>query len=83
MSAHEPDSMQIDTGRLRREWHDRAAEAVPISLRQVSFRSGDLPALHDCHGNVARWIEENPSCQAMRGWLITSGAVFDKHSLVR
>lgn len=35
-----------------------------------------------CHENVIRWCSENPDHRPVRGWLITSGAVFDKHSII-
>ena len=57
--------------------------AKHVAFRPVSFRAGDKPMENQCHENVARWVAENPECAAVRGWLVTSGFLFDKHSLVR
>lgn len=61
----------------------RVPAASRVAFRSVSFRAGDKPVENQCHENVARWIAENPNCVAVRGWLVTSGFLFDKHSLVR
>jgi hypothetical protein len=61
----------------------RASLASHVAFCPVSFRAGDKPLGNQCHENVARWISENPDCTAVRGWLVTSGFLLDKHSLVR
>jgi len=44
---------------------------------------GDFHAKpNECHSNVARWCREHPGHRPVIGWLITSGAMFDKHSIV-
>lgn len=35
-----------------------------------------------CHENVDRWCREHPAHTPVRGWIITSGAIFDKHSVI-
>jgi hypothetical protein len=61
----------------------RAPEARYVPFRSVSFQGGNKPSLNKCHENVARWIAENPDHIAARGWLVTSGFLFDKHTVVR
>lgn len=44
---------------------------------------GDFqPERSKCHDNVDRWCDENPDDKPLRGWLVTSGTIFDKHSVV-
>ena len=61
----------------------RAPAASHVPFRFVSFRGGDKPLQNKCHENVARWITENPNHLAVRGWLVTSGFLCDKHSVVQ
>jgi hypothetical protein len=65
------------------ELRSRAHDAIHVPYRAVSFCAGDKPIAHQCHENVARWVAENPNCKAVRGWLVTSGFLLDKHTLVR
>lgn len=36
-----------------------------------------------CHDNVNRWCEDHSGNEPVRGWIVTSSVVFDKHSVVR
>jgi hypothetical protein len=71
------------TQELVNELRDRASEAAPIEFREVAYLDGAVPQFNKCHDNVKRWIAENPRCMRVRGWLVSSGAIFDKHSVVR
>ncbi len=48
--------------------------------------ASDLRGFHTdpskCHENVDRWCRENPSDKPVRGWLVTGGFVFDRHSVI-
>ena len=70
------------------EVEKRLREILPqaklVPFRSVRFREG-APTAHNCHENVDRWVSENPSDRAIRGWLVASnasGAILDKHSVV-
>jgi hypothetical protein len=60
----------------------RRNQATPVELRIVAFADGSGPLPNQCHQNVNRWIAENPRCNRIRGWLITSRFIYDKHSVV-
>ena len=72
----------MQSGRLYDELRRRASEAAPLEFEEVSFKDGSSPQFNKCHDNVTRWILENPRCTRVRGWLVTSGFMFEKHSAV-
>jgi hypothetical protein len=59
----------------------RRSLAVSIEIRSVAFKNGERPEANKCHENVERWVEENPDCVAVRGWL-DSGGLLDAHSVI-
>lgn len=59
----------------------RAPLAKPVPFREVRLKSG-APKPNACHENVDQWVKENPRHRAIRGWLVTSGFIFDRHSLI-
>ena len=67
---------------LTRRLLDAGRNASGIPFRAVKFRDGTAPLAGQCHQNVTRWISENRGSRRVPGWLITSGTIFDKHSIV-
>jgi hypothetical protein len=63
------------------ELRRRALSAKLVPFREVHFTSGE-PQPNACHVNVEQWVKENPQHRPVRGWLVTSGVVFDRHSLI-
>lgn len=63
------------------------AEAVTVPFKKVAL--GDwMPKIADCHNNVDHWVEANPGCEAVRGWITyisfgPSGVQLTSHSVVR
>jgi hypothetical protein len=51
--------------------------ATPSDLRDFQAERSK------CHDNVNRWCREHSVDTPVRGWLVTSGSVFDKHSIIR
>jgi hypothetical protein len=64
------------------EEHHASLSAKLVPLRVVQFKGGRQPQPNACHGNVEQWAKQNPQHRPVRGWLITSGFVFDRHSLL-
>lgn len=64
-----------------------AAEAQDVPRIAVQYRDGSTPHRARCHDNVDRWIDENPSAFAVRGWLISARLgdswMLEAHSVVR
>jgi len=48
---------------------DCLANAQAVPFRQVALGAWK-PEIADCHANVDRWIEVNPECTAVRGWVV-------------
>jgi hypothetical protein len=69
------------TDELRAALRLRAPSATLVPYHEVRFTNG-VPEPNACHVNVEQWIKENPQHRPVRGWLITSGFVFDRHSLI-
>jgi hypothetical protein len=69
------------TQELLDELRARADEATSVPYKAVKFTVG-FPYPHACHLNVKAWVAENPGAKRVRGWLVTSGTIFDKHSVV-
>lgn len=47
--------------------HLAEASVVPrVTLSHESWR----PAVHECHANVAQWVELNPAHKAVMGWSV-------------
>lgn len=68
---------------LRDELRTRGPEAKPLEFRAVTYRNGETPKMNDCHNNARRWVAEKPDVRSLvRGWLVSGGCVFDKHSAV-
>jgi len=59
----------------------RRSEAELVPLRLVRFGNGQEPVHNECRQNLARWVEENPQCTAVSGWLV-SGLILDWHTVV-
>jgi hypothetical protein len=63
----------------------RLRSALPrarlIPFREVILTTG-MPLPTKCHVNVDTWVVANPADRAIRGWLVTSGVVMDRHSVV-
>ncbi len=57
-----------------------SSNGVLVPYRAVCFRNGKPTGSH-CHSNVDTWVEENPQCKPVRGWLV-SGGILDAHSVV-
>ena len=53
---------------------------VPHATRENLAGFGAVPS--DCHENVRRWCLIHADHRPLRGWAITSGFVYDKHSVV-
>jgi hypothetical protein len=68
---------------LQNDPRRRAAEASPLEFVEVTFEDGASPQFDECHNNARRWILENRHCKCVRGWIVSSGVVFDKHSAVQ
>jgi hypothetical protein len=54
----------------------------------VSLSGGWTPEIGKCHGNVDRWVGDNPGCEAVRGWITYKsfgpmGVQLTSHSVVR
>ncbi len=58
-------------GPMRKVRHARATELA-----------GFTAIRNECHVNVQHWCQEHPGHKCVRGWLVTGGAIFDKHSVV-
>ena len=56
----------------------RRGSARIVERQDVTFRNGDRPACHNCHGNAARWAAETPDVVPIHGWLIEAD---DGHDL--
>jgi hypothetical protein len=56
------------------------------SITILHATAGDLGSFvserSKCHENVERWCSQNRAHKPLRGWLVTSDAVFDRHSVV-
>lgn len=59
-----------------------ASIATTIPFRGVQLKNGEKPLQNKCFANVQKWIKENPSDHAIRGWLV-SGFILDKHVIVQ
>jgi hypothetical protein len=60
----------------------RTPTAKLVPFREVQFKDGTRPQPNACHLNVEQWIKENPQHRPVRGWLVTSGFLLDRHSVV-
>lgn len=69
------------------EWkndtRERRGQAVAIEFRAVTFANGERPQPRRCHANVKRWVAEGSHRQRVRGWLIISGYIYLRHSVVQ
>ena len=65
----------------------RANDAILVGHKEVQFRDGSIPAARCCHGNVDRWVTENPYDTIVRGWCNVGGDKYSgwltTHSVVR
>jgi hypothetical protein len=73
---------------LAAQLYARRHEGVILKWAEVSI--GDWrPQENECHGNVSTWCQNNPSNQAVRGWLyfafedLLPLVLFNPHSAVR
>jgi hypothetical protein len=60
----------------------RSGESLIVPHALSSDLKGFRAERSKCHDNANRWCLENPDHKVVRGWLITSGTVFDKHSVI-
>jgi len=60
----------------------RKGEAQQLQVATTGELDGFQGEFNKCHENVARWCTTHPEHKPLRGWLITSGVLFDKHSVV-
>ena len=60
----------------------RLDQAVRVPFRENPFKDW-CPKPNDCHNNVDAWVVADPSCTAVRGWLIESTSSLTAHSVVR
>ena len=65
----------------------RRSNAVTVPFREMSL-DGWAPKIADCHSNVDRWVETNPGCEAVRGWITyisfgPAGVQLTAHPVVR
>ena len=60
----------------------RLDQAVRVPFREVSLNNW-RPGHNDCHNNVDTCVAANPSCKAVRGWMIESTCSLTAHSVVR
>jgi hypothetical protein len=70
------------TEAFRATLRHRAPAAKFVPFREVQFQDGAEPQANACHVNVERWVTENPQHKAVRGWLVTSGFLLDRHSVI-
>ena len=76
----------IDLNEYARRLYARKHEAFDIEDRLVRGFDGWEPKPQFCHGNVARFVAENPEYTAVHGWYVSDRAdhfAFLAHSIVQ
>ncbi len=65
--------MGNSSNQTRREYEWQISERLTVAqveqFKEVSIDNWH-PEIGRCHENVDRWIEANPECAAMRGWVV-------------
>src|SRR4051794_37608425 len=54
----------------------------PLVLATNEKLRGFTPRPNDCHGNVDSWVRLHPQHHTVRGFLVISDNLFNKHSVV-
>lgn len=66
---------------------ERRDDCKPVDFISVTFADGSSPSVAQCHANVDRWVKENQTHIAIRGWLFLSSNGFNcciaAHSIVK
>jgi hypothetical protein len=63
------------------ELHSRVSSAEELCFLAVSLGIW-RPEPGRCHENVQFWVERNPHCQAISGWLVANEKYFIAHAVV-